>query len=101
MPLVQRALLPFATAAIAAGIFIFDTLTPLEVAAGTLYVAVVLLAVRFLDTSGVLLVAAGCVVLMIVSFFLTQHTGSSVSDYVNLLIGIAATALATYLALID
>jgi hypothetical protein len=43
----NTALLPILSLALAAGIFTLDTLTVSEVAASVLYVAVVLLAIRF------------------------------------------------------
>ena len=43
----NTALLPVVSVAIAAGIFTLDTITVSEVAASVLYVAVVLLAIRF------------------------------------------------------
>ena len=63
--------LPVATIALAAAIFAADSLTDLEIAAPVLYVAVVLMSVRFCARRGVVLVAAGCMALTIFAYFLT------------------------------
>lgn len=60
-------LLPVGTAAVAAAIFVVDHLTEFQVAVAATYVTVVLLAARFLQARGILLVAAGCVGLTVSS----------------------------------
>src|SRR5271166_723770 len=90
--------LPVATAAVAIAIFIADTVTSLEVAAAVLYVVVVLMAARFLRVRGVLLVAAGCVVLTAVSYVLTPPAGQPSYGILNTLIAIGAIILTTLLA---
>jgi PAS domain-containing protein len=87
------ALLPVATAAVAAGIFIVDMLTPPELVVAVLYVAVVLMAARFCQPRRVVLVAAGCIGLTVVSYFLSVETA------LNAAISIAAIALTTFPAL--
>jgi PAS domain S-box-containing protein len=87
------ALLPVATAAFAAGIFIADILTPPDAAVAVLYVAVVLIAARFCRPPGVVLFAVGCVGLTLLSHFLGDETG------VNTAIGITAIAATSFLAL--
>jgi hypothetical protein len=67
--------LPVATAAAAVAVFIADTVTDVDIAFAVLYVAVVLMAARFLSARGVMLVAAGCVGLTVVSYLLTATTG--------------------------
>ncbi|MDB5464787.1 MAG: hypothetical protein JWP23_3176 [Phenylobacterium sp.] len=97
---VSSALLPVATAALATGIFVADILTPVGVAVAGLYVVVVLLATRFLRPRGVVLVAAGCAVLAVVSFILARPSGLEAEEgAVNALISIAAIAVTTFLAL--
>lgn len=44
------------------GVFIFDTVTPYEIAAANLYVVVVLLSVRFSRKRGVVVISAMCMV---------------------------------------
>ena len=63
------ALLPVATAAVAAGIFAVDILTPADVVVSGLYVIVVLMATRFCCPLGVVLVAAGCIGLVVAAYF--------------------------------
>jgi hypothetical protein len=91
-------ILPVAAAALAIGIFIVDTSTDLEIAVAVFYVAVVLISVNFCQRRGVILVAAGCVGLTLLSYFLTR-TGSPQSGLVNALISLVAIAATTYLAL--
>ena len=52
-------ILPFATAALALGIFIVDTIPSLDIAVAVLYVVVVLMSLNFCARRGVLLVGAG------------------------------------------
>ena len=92
-------LLPAITIAIAIAIFVVDTIASLEIAVSPFYAAVVLLAVRFLDGRNVLLVAIGCVVLSLLSFWLTQEDEPSAIALANLVVGILVIALTTYLAL--
>ena len=92
-------ILPITTIAIAIVIFVVDTLTHFEIAVSALYGAVVLLAVRFLDARGVLVVAAGCIALAVLSHLLTRHGGLSVIALANLFVGILTIGVTTYLAL--
>jgi PAS domain S-box-containing protein len=87
------ALLPAATAALATVIFIVDVLTPPEFGIAVLYVAVVLMAARFCQPRGVVLVAAGCIGLTVVSYFLSAETA------INTAISVAVIGLTTFLAL--
>lgn len=91
-------ILPVATAALTIGIFVLDTLTDLEIAAAVFYVAVVLISVRFLQKRGVVLVAAGCMVLTVLSFLLTRGSVSA-SGLINCIISLSAIAASTYLFL--
>ena len=92
-------LLPLTTIAIAIAIFVADTLAHFEIAVSALYASVVLLAVRFLDARGVLLVAAGCIALAILSHLLSRHGPFSIIALGNLLVGILVIGLTSYLAL--
>jgi len=58
-------------AATAIAIFVSDIVTPLDVSVATLYVVVVLMAAGFCQPRGIWLVAAGCVGLTLLSFYLT------------------------------
>jgi PAS domain S-box-containing protein len=91
-------LLPIATAVFAIGIFIADTTTELGIAIPVLYVVVVVMAARFCRARGLVLVAAGCVGLTVLSYFLTPH-GPVPAAVTNTLISIATTVLTTLLLL--
>jgi two-component system sensor kinase FixL len=96
----QFALLPaVAAAVIAAAVFVVDSITHPEIAVAPLYAAVVLLVVKVLDTRGVLLVAAGCILLAIASAAMHDHEELSLVAFVNLFASVAAIGVTTYLAL--
>src|SRR5262245_10669480 len=80
--------------ALAIGIFLVDTIVPLDIAIAVLYVVVVLLAANFLQRRGVLLVAAGCLALTVLSFLLTHglDTGHPLARCVMSVSAIGATA---------
>lgn len=99
IPTSQRPiLLPATTIALAAGIFIVDTTTDLDIAAAVLYVAVVLLSVGFCDRRGVVLVSLGCMALTILSGLLTSSETTQ-SGLINTGISFLALGLTTYLSL--
>jgi two-component system sensor kinase FixL len=87
------ALLPIATAAVAASIFAADILTPPDVVVSGLYVLVVLMASRFCRPSGIVLVAAGCIGLVLAAYFLSAETA------INAAIRIPAIGATAFLAL--
>ena len=89
--------LPLATAALAATIFIVDTITKVDLAFGTFYVGVVILTVQFWRSSRIALVAAGCVGLTILSYVISPHGETTFEGVVNTLIGIAVIVLTTVL----
>jgi two-component system sensor histidine kinase KdpD len=90
--------LPIFAVALAIGIFAVDTTTDAEIAVAVLYVAVVLMSVRFCETRGVILVALGCMALTVLSYFLTI-TGFKQTGLINTAISLLAVGLTTYLAL--
>src|SRR5262245_5002564 len=94
----QSAILPAVTVALTAAIFATDTLTELDIAAPVLYVAIVLLAVRFCKPRGVILVAVGCLTLTVLSAFLTP-TGFKQNGLINTLISLLVITATTYLTL--
>jgi PAS domain S-box-containing protein len=89
--------LPVATAAAAFGIFVADNETSNEVAVAVLYAVVVLMAARFLSERGVMLVAAACVGLTVVSYALWPSSGAP-AKIPNTLISLATILLTTLLA---
>jgi len=90
-------ILPLVTGAAALDIFVADTVTHYEIAVAVLYVGVVLLSVRFLDSRGVLWVTFGCVVLAALSYVISGGEYSSIGIS-NFLISIFAIGIAGYLA---
>jgi two-component system, LuxR family, sensor kinase FixL len=84
---------------LATGIFIFDTLTPLDIAVAVLYVAVVLLSLSFTDPRGTLLVGIGCMGLTILSFAITHSADIDAGATARGLFSLAAIGVTTFLAL--
>ena len=85
--------------ALALGIFVVDTLTPYGFAVAVLYVIVVLLAGSFLRRQGVLLVAAGCIALAIVSFVVAHGSFDNQEALLRCVMSLAAIAITTALVL--
>jgi len=98
LPLLGGRLLMVLLAVLTAVIFVLDTITNFEIAVAVLYVAIVLIAVQHLGRRQVVMVAAGCMALTMLSFALTR-TGSVASGLVNCAISLVAIAVTTYLAL--
>lgn len=81
-----------------AAVFVFDTLTDYAIAAAVFYTAIVLVSARVFSHRTVIGVAAGCIILTVVSFFLTR-SGSYDVGAINTLISIVAIACTAYLGL--
>jgi signal transduction histidine kinase len=88
----------FPTAAFTIGIFTVDTLTDPEIAVAVFYVVIVLMSIRFCRKRGVMLVAAGCMALTLLSYLLTVK-GSPASALANAIISLAVIGTTTYLIL--
>src|SRR5258708_24301368 len=84
---------------LAMGIFVFATATPYGFAVGVLYVLVVLMAASFSRRSDVLLVSAGCMLLTILSYFLSHGTAFGQAPLVRAIMSLSAIAITTLLAL--
>lgn len=91
--------LPIATALCAAANFVADTITTTDIAFAALYSVVVLMAARFCSVRGIIWVAAGCVALTFLSYFLTPPGGSEYQGIFNTAIGLAAIGLITFLTI--
>ena len=92
------ALLPVATVALAAGIFIAEAITATKLAVAVCYVVVVLLAARFSSTLGIALVGAGCAGLTLLGFLLPGFSETEAGGIgVKASIGVAVIGLATFL----
>jgi signal transduction histidine kinase len=96
--LANSSVLPVAATSLAIIIFVLDTVTDLEIAVAVFYVAVVLMSVNFCQKRGVVLVAAGCMALTVLSYFLTPK-GSPRAGLINCMISLSAIGITTYLAL--
>jgi C4-dicarboxylate-specific signal transduction histidine kinase len=91
-------LLPVVTIVLAAGIFVADTISDLEIAFPAFYTAVVLLAVRFCSKRGVIRVGLGCIALTLLSDLVTVGSGSTGIGVINTTISLLAIVTTTYLA---
>lgn len=96
--LMASSMLIVAITVLALGIFVFDTVTDLEIAVAVFYVAVVLLCVGSFPSRRVVLISAGCMGLTLVSYLLTS-SGSPKAGFLNCVISLSAIAATTYLAL--
>lgn len=101
-PAPRTGLLPRATliGGLTAGVFVADTATRLEIAVAVFYVLVILLAVWLLPRRGVILSAAICIVLTLLSMAITAW-GERMHEagVINGAISIAAVGITTLLAL--
>ena len=93
--------LPLATAALALAIFIADTVTNIEISFSVFYVLTVLMASRFCEPSGIILVTAGCVALTLISYIITPPGGAPIGGIVNTVISAATIVLTAALVLKD
>jgi PAS domain S-box-containing protein len=91
-------LAPLLAIVFAIGVFVIDTITPLEAAVAVLYVVVIMLASSFLPALGVLSVAGICLALTLLSFLLT-HVLDDTTALIRCLMSIAAIAITTFLTL--
>jgi PAS domain S-box-containing protein len=92
--------LTFAVGAIAfaIAIFIIDTFTPLGLAVAVLYAVIVLMAGRFVQRRGLLVISFSCIAITALSF-LFQHGFTYGPSLVRCLVSILAIAITTFLAL--
>jgi PAS domain S-box-containing protein len=93
-----KLILPLIALAFATAIFAIDTFTPLGIAVAVLYVVVVLMASRFLQGRGVLLVSAACIALTVLSYAL-EHGASYGPPLARCLVSLLAIAITTFLVL--
>jgi two-component system, OmpR family, sensor histidine kinase KdpD len=100
--------LPILTAVFAAGIFAADISTGLEIAEAVLYVVVVLMSARFCERRGVMLVAAACMALTVLSYVVTPAdikqagltpAGLRHAGLINMAMSLLAVALTAVLTL--
>ena len=89
---------PLFAALVAITIFTVDTVTTLDIAVAVLYVAVVLLALDFTRFEGILAVAAGCMLLTVLSFAISHGTEPILGSILRGLVSLAAITITALLA---
>lgn len=89
--------MPLLAATLAVAIFVVDTVTTLDIAVAVLYVAVILLAMDFAGQRGILIVAATCAGLTLLSYVIVHEEGES-GPILRCLVSLAAIAIAGLLA---
>jgi class 3 adenylate cyclase len=95
----RPSVVPTVAGALAIGIFIFDTFSPLEFAVAVLYVLVVLIAGTGLRRRGVLMTAGACVALTVLSFHLVHGWHLRGTAPIRCVMSLAAISVTTFLAL--
>lgn len=90
--------LPVVAIAFAIAVFVVDTFSPLGIAVAALYAVVVLMAGRFLERRGVLVVAVACCGLTVLSYAI-QHGSTYGPASVRAAVSLVAIAVTTFLAL--
>lgn len=91
-------LLPIATAVLAAGIFVADTVLAQDIAVGAAYIVVVLMASRFCTARTLVLVGVACVALVILSYLLSPPMTPTQDALFNVALRSAGIGVATWLA---
>lgn len=95
----QSSLTALILIAVMLGIFVFDTVTDYAIAAASFHICIILIAVRLLSRRTVIWFAWACVILTIVSFYLTR-SGDFEVGLINTIISIIAIIITTYLGLL-
>lgn len=90
--------MPVLAAIVAVAIFVVDTVTPLDIAIAVLYVAVVLLAMDFAGRTGILIVAAGCAALTVLSYMITHDHDPASGPFLRCMISLVAIGITAALA---
>jgi C4-dicarboxylate-specific signal transduction histidine kinase len=96
---VKAAVLRGSTGAAAIAIFVADIITPLDIAAATLYVGVVLMTTRFLRPRGIAMAGLGCEALTLLSWYLSPPAVARIEAVSNECISMAAIVVVTILAM--
>jgi len=80
-------------------IFLVDTLSPLDMAIAVLYVVVVTLSASLFGRTGLLVVAAACVMLTMLSFIIIHAADYNISSTMRCFVSVAAITVTTFLSL--
>src|SRR5918993_1252599 len=97
-PVRPSLVMPVLAAIVAVAIFVVDTVTPLDIAIAVLYVAVVLLAMDFAGQRGILIVAAGCAALTVLSYVITHNHDPASGPFLRGLISLVAIGITAAVA---
>jgi two-component system, LuxR family, sensor kinase FixL len=97
-PVRPSLVMPVLAAIAAVAIFVVDTATPLDIAIAVLYVAVVLLAMDFAGQRGILIVAAGCAALTVLSYVVTHNHDPESGPFLRGLISLVAIGITAAVA---
>ena len=95
----RSSLLPITAVVLAGAIFVADTTTDLEIAVAVLYTVVVLMSLTFCSARGIILIAAGCMGLAVLSAVLSP-AGHSETGVINCIISLAAVGATAFLVLL-
>jgi class 3 adenylate cyclase len=98
-PAHQSSLQPFVAGVLALGIFIFDTVSPLEFDVAVLYVVVVSVCTTYYQRPGVLIAACACATLTVLSYLLVHGFKIEGTATDRCMMSLAAIGIATFLAL--
>src|SRR5258706_9081374 len=95
----QRSFLPpIIAGALAIGIFVFDTVSPLQFAVAVLYVVVVLIAATYFQRRGLLIAAVACAALTVLSYLLVHGFNFNGTAPIRSIMSLAAIGITTLLA---
>lgn len=84
---------------IAAAVFLLDTLTTYDIAVAVLYVTVVLLSLNFASRTGLLLIAAACMGLTVLSYMIEHGFDLPSEPLGRCFVSLAAIGISTFLVL--
>ncbi|MEK1897738.1 MAG: two-component sensor histidine kinase, partial [Rhizobium sp.] len=86
-------------AALAAAVFYIDTYTDIEGAVAVLYVVTMLLAAQATTRTGLLVIAAVCAALALLSYAMTHRNDADLQSTIRLIVALAALFVTTILLL--
>lgn len=85
--------------ALAAAIFLFDTISPAGIAVAVLYAVVIMMSVDFCDRRGIVLVSFGCASLTMIAFLIGHGWNFEGDPMLRCLVSLSAIAITSLLAL--
>ncbi|MGH6939466.1 sensor histidine kinase [Hypericibacter sp.] len=85
--------------ALAAAIFLFDTISPAGIAVAVLYAVVIMMSVDFCDRRGIILVSFGCAALTMIAFLIGHGLNFDGDPMLRCMVSLSAIAITSLLAL--